>query len=71
MKINKVFKGIEKLFFSEVEDEKKQEKLREKLHEKIEQTKKEIKSAQDDDEIEDLKAKLYILKKLLERVQSV
>lgn len=68
MKINKVFEGIEKLFFSEINDEKKQQKLREKLYEKIEQTKKEIKSAQDDEEAGDLKAKLYILKKLLERV---
>lgn len=68
MKIDKVFKGIEKLFFSEINDEKKQEKLREKLHEKIEQTKKEIKSASSDEEAGDLRAKLYILKKLLERV---
>lgn len=68
MKINKVFEGIEKLFFSEINDEKKQEKLREKLHKKIEQTKKELKNAETDEEIEDLKAKLYILKKLLERV---
>jgi hypothetical protein len=68
MKIDKVFKGIEKLFFSEINDEKKQEKLREKLHEKIEQTKKEIKSASDEEEVQNLRAKLYILKKLLERV---
>ncbi|MEK6658999.1 MAG: hypothetical protein AABY36_04900 [Campylobacterota bacterium] len=68
MKINKVFKGIEKLFFSEVTDEKKQEKLKEKLLKKIEQTKAEIKNADNDEETQDLKAKLYILKKLLERV---
>lgn len=68
MKINKVFEGIEKLFFSDLNDEKKQEKLREKLHKKIEQTKKEMKEAQADEEAQDLKAKLYILKKLLERV---
>ncbi len=68
MKIDKVFEGIEKLFFSEINDEKKQEKLREKLHQKIEQTKKEIKSAANDEEAGDLRAKLYILKKLLERV---
>lgn len=68
MKIDKVFEGIEKLFFSEISDEKKQEKLREKLHKKIEQTKKEIKSAKDEEEASDLRAKLYILKKLLERV---
>ncbi|OHD99417.1 MAG: hypothetical protein A3E21_04490 [Sulfurimonas sp. RIFCSPHIGHO2_12_FULL_36_9] len=68
MKINKVFEGIEKLFFSKTTDEKKQEKLKEKLHKKIEQTKIEIKDAGNDEEIEDLKAKLYILKKLLERV---
>ncbi|MGE4419286.1 MAG: hypothetical protein AB7D38_05575 [Sulfurimonas sp.] len=68
MKIDKVFKGIEKLFFSEINDEKKQEKLREKLHEKIEQTKKEIKSVSDEEEVQNLRAKLYILKKLLERV---
>lgn len=68
MKISKVFKGIEKLFFSEATDEKKQEKLREKLLEKIEQTKKEIENADNDEEAQDLKAKLYILKKLLERV---
>jgi ElaB/YqjD/DUF883 family membrane-anchored ribosome-binding protein len=68
MKINKVFAGIEKLFFSKTTDEKKQEKLREKLHEKIEQTKEEIKEADTDERQQDLKAKLYILKKLLERV---
>lgn len=68
MKISKVFKGIEKLFFSEATDEKKQEKLREKLLKKIEQTKEEIKNAGNDEEAQDLKAKLYILKKLLERV---
>lgn len=68
MKIDKVFEGIEKLFFSEINDEKKQEKLKEKLYEKIEQTKKEIKDATDDEEAQNLRAKLYILKKLLERV---
>jgi ElaB/YqjD/DUF883 family membrane-anchored ribosome-binding protein len=68
MKINKVFEGIEKLFFSDLNDEKKQEKLREKLHKKIEQTKKEMKEAETDEEAQDLRAKLYILKKLLERV---
>jgi ElaB/YqjD/DUF883 family membrane-anchored ribosome-binding protein len=68
MKIDKVFNGIEKLFFSEIEDEKKQEKLKEKLHKKIEQTKKEIKSTTDEEEVQNLRAKLYILKKLLERV---
>lgn len=68
MKINKVFEGIEKLFFSEITDEKKQEKLRAKLHKKIEQTKKEMKEADTDEDVQDLKAKLYILKKLLERV---
>lgn len=68
MKINKVFKGIEKLFFSEFTDEKKQEKLKEKLLKKIEQTKEEIKNTDNDEETQDLKAKLYILKKLLERV---
>ncbi len=68
MKINKVFEGIEKLFFSKTNDEKKQEKLKEKLHKKIEQTKVEIKDASTDEETQDLKAKLYILKKLLERV---
>jgi len=68
MKMNKVFEGIEKLFFSDINDAKKQEKLRQKLHKKIEQTKKEIKEADADEEVQDLKAKLYILKKLLERV---
>ncbi len=68
MKISKVFKGIEKLFFSEATDEKKQEKLKEKLLEKIEQTKEEIREAGTDEQLQDLKAKLYILKKLLERV---
>ncbi|MBW6488340.1 hypothetical protein [Sulfurimonas sp.] len=68
MKIDRVFEGIEKLFFSEITDEKKKEKLREKLYEKIEQTKKEIKDAKSDEELQDLKAKLYILKKLLDRV---
>ena len=68
MKIDKVFEGIEKLFFSEINDEKKQQKLKEKLHKKIEQTKIEIKSAKDDEEAGDLRAKLYILKKLLDRV---
>ena len=31
MKIGKVLEGIEKLFFSDINDEKKQEKLKEKL----------------------------------------
>ncbi|PLY13708.1 hypothetical protein CVO_09090 [Sulfurimonas sp. CVO] len=68
MKIDKVFKGIEKLFFSEINDEKKQQMLKEKLFEKIEQTKKEIKESSNEEELQDLKAKLYILKKLLDRV---
>jgi hypothetical protein len=68
MKIDKVFKGIEKLFFSEINDEKKQQMLKEKLFEKIEQTKKEIKESSNEEEQQDLKAKLYILKKLLDRV---
>lgn len=68
MKFNKIFKGIEKLFFSEATDGKKQEKLKEKLYKKIEQTKEEIKGAGSDEEAQDLRAKLYILKKLLERV---
>ncbi|MCK9453746.1 MAG: hypothetical protein WCY51_06485 [Sulfurimonas sp.] len=68
MKINKVFKGIEKLFFSNIDDKQKKEELKEKLNKKIKQTKKEITNAQDSEEIYDLRAKLYILKKLLERV---
>lgn len=68
MKIDKVFNGIDKLFFSDIEDKQKKEKLKEKLKKKIEQTKKEIKDSSDDEEIADLKDKLYILKKLLERV---
>lgn len=70
MKIKKVFEGIDNLFFSSNDnDEKKQEKLREKLNKKIEETKKEIKKSSDDEELQDLKAKLHILKKLLERVE--
>jgi hypothetical protein len=68
MKIGKVLEGIEKLFFSDINDEKKQEKLKEKLLKKIEETKVEIKNSSTDEELRDLKAKLYILKKLLERV---
>ena len=68
MKIGKVLEGIEKLFFSDINDEKKQEKLKEKLIKKIEETKIEIKNSSTDEELRDLKAKLYILKKLLERV---
>ncbi|MDP2893148.1 MAG: hypothetical protein Q8N78_02120 [Sulfurimonas sp.] len=68
MKIGKVLEGIEKLFFSDINDEKKQEKLKEKLLKKIEETKIEIKNSSTDEEQQDLKAKLYILKKLLERV---
>ncbi len=68
MKIGKVLEGIEKLFFSDINDEKKQEKLKEKLFKKIEETKKEIKESIEDEKLKDLKAKLYILKKLLERV---
>ncbi len=67
MKIDKIFKGIEKLFFS-VNDEKKQEKIKEKLLKKIEETKQELKDASSAEEQENLKDKLYILKKLLERV---
>jgi hypothetical protein len=63
-----VLEGIEKLFFSDINDEKKQEKLKEKLLKKIEETKMEIKNSSTDEEQRDLKAKLYILKKLLERV---
>jgi len=68
MKIGKVLEGIEKLFFSNITDEKKQEELKEKLLKKIEQTKKEIKNCNAADEIKDLKAKLHILRKLLDRV---
>ena len=68
MKIDKVFKGIEKLFFSDIDDKQKKEKLKEKLLKKIEQTKKEIKNSSSNEEAGDLKDKLYILKKLLERV---
>ena len=68
MKMGKVLEGIEKLFFSDINDEKKQEKLKEKLIKKIEETKIEIKNSSTDEELRDLKAKLYILKKLLERV---
>lgn len=68
MKIGKVLEGIEKLFFSDINDEKKQEELKEKLLKKIEQTKKEIKKSSTDEELRDLKAKLHILKKLLDRV---
>jgi len=68
MKISKVFEGIEKLFFNKNNDEKKQEKIKKKLLEKIEQTRKEIKDASTDEEERELGAKLYILKKLLERV---
>ncbi|MCK9472847.1 hypothetical protein [Sulfurimonas sp.] len=68
MNINKVFKGIEKLFFSKIDDKQKKEELQEKLHEKIQQTKKEIKNAQSSEDVENLRAKLYILKKLLDRV---
>ena len=67
MKVKKLFEGIEKLFFSDKTDEKKQEKLREKLLSKIDQTKKEIKDASSDKEMQNLKDKLYILKKLLEK----
>ncbi|MDD2652873.1 MAG: hypothetical protein PHX44_07470 [Sulfurimonas sp.] len=67
MKISKVLEGIEKLFFS-VNDDKKQEKLKEKLLDKIEETKKELKDASSAEEQENLKDKLYILKKLLDRV---
>jgi hypothetical protein len=68
MKISKVLIAIEKLFFNDINNGKKQEKLKEKLMKKIEQTKKEIKNSSKDEEIKDLKEKLYILKRLLERV---
>ncbi len=67
MKIDKIFKGIEKLFFS-VNGEKKQEKLKENLQKKITKTKKELKNASTPEERENIKDKLYILKKLLQRV---
>lgn len=67
MKIDKLFKGIEKLFFSEY-GEKKQEKLKDKLLKKITKTKKELRDASKEEDKENLKDKLYILKKLLERV---
>lgn len=69
MKIDKFFKGIEKLFFS-VNGEKKQEKLKEKLLKKIEKTKEELKETSKKEERVILKDKIYILKKLLERVQA-
>ena len=68
MKISKVLIAIEKLFFNDINNAKKQEKLKEKLIKKIEQTKKEIKNSSKDEEIKGLKEKLYILKRLLERV---
>lgn len=68
MKIGKVLEGIEKLFFSDITDEKKQEKLKEKLLKKIALTKEEIKNTSKDEDLQDLKAKLHILKKLLDRV---
>lgn len=67
MKIDKIFKGIEKLFFS-VNGEKKRDKLKDKLQKKITKTKKELKDTSSNDERENLKDKLYILKKLLQRV---
>ena len=68
MKISKVLIAIEKLFFNDINNGKKQEKLKEKLIKKIDQTKKEIKKSSEDDVIKNLKEKLYILKRLLERV---
>lgn len=69
MKVKKLFEGMEQLFFGNGLDEKKQEKLKTKLYKKMEQTKKEIKNSTNDEEINNLKAKLDILKKLLQRVE--
>ena len=67
MKIDKLFKGIEELFFS-ANGEKKRERLKEKLLKKIAKTKKELKLALKNEDKKSLKDKLYILKKLLKRV---
>ncbi len=68
MKISKVLKGIDKLFFGKPNDKKKQKKLEEKLLKKIWQTKEEILLASNDEKKQDLKDKLSILEKLLKRV---
>ncbi|MDY0195138.1 MAG: hypothetical protein RBR33_03635 [Sulfurovaceae bacterium] len=68
MKIGKVLKGIDKLFFSKSNDKKKQKKLKEKLLKKIEQIKEEIMTTSNDEKKQDLKDKLSILEKFLKRV---
>ena len=67
MKIDKVFDGIEKLFLDQI-DAEKNEGLKEKIFKKIEATKKDIKSAANEEEAKEKRAKLYILKKLLQRL---
>lgn len=68
MKIGKVLKGIDKLFFGKPNDKKKQKKLKEKLLKKIEQIKEEIMTTSNDEKKQDLKDKLSILEKFLKRV---
>ena len=68
MKIGKVLKEIDKLFFGKENDKKKQKKLKEKLLKKIEQTQEKIDVVTSDEEKQDLKDKLYILQKFLEKV---
>ncbi|NLC28248.1 MAG: hypothetical protein GX780_05685 [Campylobacteraceae bacterium] len=68
MKIDKLFKSIEKLFFSQ-DDQEKQEELREKLIDKIEATRQELSVCLEKEKKDALKDKLYILKKLLKRVK--
>lgn len=68
MKVGKFLKSIEKLFFSEDNDEETKEHIRSKLLEKIESVKTEIKESADEEETKELKEKLSILNKLLKRV---
>lgn len=69
MKIDKLFRQMEKLFFTP-NDEKAKNELRLKLLDKMKETKEEIKLASNEGEKEALKDKMKVLKKFLKQVKE-
>lgn len=69
MKIDKLFRQMEKLFFTP-NDEKVKNELRLKLLDKMKETKEEIKLASNEEEKEALKDKIKVLKKFLKQVKE-
>jgi hypothetical protein len=69
MKIDKLFRQMEKLFFTP-NDEKAKNELRLKLLDKMKETKEEIKLVSNEEEKEALKDKMKVLKKFLKQVKE-